>query len=234
MSTSFIPLMAVQCRPRSNIYAMPVREFATSAEATAASLAARARLRRPTLAIAPPVPATAPAKYVPDENVPYGAPLNMLQLCSGSFLIALAALRHSLPVAVILGQGHARNIVRARYDAMALVYRHTQYSMPRVGRLFDRDHTTVLHALRKLGVSGKLVDKDPLSDKPRDEIGKFVGKPKPSETVLQMAVRRAYRNNVPPSFVADEYGCTVKSVQMVAQRLGLRRRAKSAGWVAGL
>lgn len=44
------------------------------------------------------------------------------------------------------GQG----VARCRQLAMFLAYRSTSFSMPQIGRAFGRDHTTVLHAIRKI------------------------------------------------------------------------------------
>lgn len=38
--------------------------------------------------------------------------------------------------------------VEARMVAMYLCRHITPYSLPRIGRFFDRDHTTVMHAIR--------------------------------------------------------------------------------------
>jgi hypothetical protein len=55
----------------------------------------------------------------------------------------------------IEGPSTKRPKVTARQKAMAMVYAemHPGWSLPRIGRAFGgRDHTTVLHAVRKLGV----------------------------------------------------------------------------------
>lgn len=54
----------------------------------------------------------------------------------------------------------SQSVAAARQYAMATCYLAFGWSMPEVGRLFDRDHTTVLSALRKLKgqpLLGKLV-----------------------------------------------------------------------------
>jgi|SRR6056297_595955 len=51
--------------------------------------------------------------------------------------------------AELRGRSRAKEIARARQLAMRRLYDEgPEWSMPRVGRVFDRDHTTVLHALR--------------------------------------------------------------------------------------
>lgn len=41
-------------------------------------------------------------------------------------------------------------IVRARQAAMWALRHHTTLSYPEIGRLFDRDHTTVIHAVARI------------------------------------------------------------------------------------
>lgn len=43
-----------------------------------------------------------------------------------------------------------RSIARARQVAMWLAKRHTPRSMSEIGRRFDRDHTTVLYAIKRI------------------------------------------------------------------------------------
>lgn len=90
---------------------------------------------------------------------PYGAPLNMLSPCSPRFLIAYCALKHALPIREVMGRGQTKAVVAARFEAMGLMYQHTQASLPKVGAMFGRDHTTVLASLRKIGRTRKLVEK---------------------------------------------------------------------------
>lgn len=50
----------------------------------------------------------------------------------------------------LLSERRNLKVSEARQVAMALTVRLTKHSMPKVGFLFDRDHTTVLHAVRKM------------------------------------------------------------------------------------
>lgn len=52
----------------------------------------------------------------------------------------------------------ARAVARPRQIAMFLAREITDHSLPRIGRHFGRDHTTVLHAVRRIQ---KLAAKDP-------------------------------------------------------------------------
>lgn len=67
-------------------------------------------------------------------------------------IIRVVATRHGVSVADIKGATRVFHIVAARQEAMVLVYKlRPDLSLPAIGRIFDRDHTTVLHAVRKLG-----------------------------------------------------------------------------------
>jgi hypothetical protein len=98
------------------------------------------------------------APLAPVAVEPDTVPLNMLAPCSWRFLLALAAVRAGVSQKDILGVRRLPSIVMARYDAMSLTYVHTQASYPQVAKLFNRDHSTVLHGMRKLGRTKKLVD----------------------------------------------------------------------------
>lgn len=75
----------------------------------------------------------------------------------GSEIIARVAAWHGFAYSDIVGPGRTATLVLARQDAMvavdlALKARGTTLSLPALGRIFKRDHTTVLHSLRKRGV----------------------------------------------------------------------------------
>lgn len=58
--------------------------------------------------------------------------------------------RHELTVAEILGNQRSRAIVLARHEAIWMVKKNTHWSLPQIGQFFGgRDHTTILHAVRK-------------------------------------------------------------------------------------
>lgn len=73
-------------------------------------------------------------------------------------IIEIAAGSEGLTSADILGPLRLKPHVRARQRAMYLVRQATDRSLPELGRRFGgRDHTTVLHALRKISL---LVEND--------------------------------------------------------------------------
>ena len=59
-----------------------------------------------------------------------------------------AALKAGCTPEIILGQRRDRRTAHARQDAMADAYATGRYSLPQIGRAFNRDHTTVLYAVR--------------------------------------------------------------------------------------
>ena len=66
---------------------------------------------------------------------------------------------YKIRVADLLGTSRLRAVSRPRQIAMALAKELTNHSLPEIGEAFGgRDHTTVLHACRKVG---ELQNKDP-------------------------------------------------------------------------
>lgn len=149
---TFLPLLAVQQRSHSIGYHMAVREFSTASEATASSSAARARLRRGPVSIAAPRAFRLAIQPKPMEFEPEferTVPLDMLKPCSWRFLVALAALRHGQTPKDIVGPIRSKPVTAARHEAVYLVVLHTPYSIARIGKMFNRDHTTLLNSLAK-------------------------------------------------------------------------------------
>ena len=65
-------------------------------------------------------------------------------------IIAEVAEAHNFSVDVLTGESRCHQIVIARRIGMKRVFAETGLGTPTIGKLFgDRDHTTVLHAIRK-------------------------------------------------------------------------------------
>lgn len=60
------------------------------------------------------------------------------------------SLKFNLPLEELRGLKRDRFIARPRQIAMFLSREMTNNSLPHIGRHFGRDHTTVLHALRRI------------------------------------------------------------------------------------
>jgi Bacterial dnaA protein helix-turn-helix len=66
-------------------------------------------------------------------------------------IIERVASAHGMLPVHLTGDQRAKAFVRARYAAIAEVRRiYPEKSLPWLGRQFNRDHTTILHALRKM------------------------------------------------------------------------------------
>jgi hypothetical protein len=97
-----------------------------------------------------------PAIPLPPAPEAWGAPINFYAPPNAKFILRLVALRHGINVEAISGRSRFRSIVAARHEAIGLVYTHCRrLSLPEIGRLFNRDHTTILHAIEKLRKSGR-------------------------------------------------------------------------------
>ena len=76
-------------------------------------------------------------------------------------VIETVAAEHSLSPVVVLSSVRTREAVAARQKGLYLAYRLSGKSLPEIGRRFGgRDHTTVLHAVRKLEAMAEV---DPFS-----------------------------------------------------------------------
>lgn len=53
-------------------------------------------------------------------------------------------------MAEIIGPRRDRHIIRARFAAMAIARDYLDLSLPQIGREFNRDHTSVINALRRV------------------------------------------------------------------------------------
>lgn len=68
-------------------------------------------------------------------------------------IIRLVSLKHGIREWEILSVRRHKAVIAARHEAMCLVYQaRPHWSLIRLARIFKRDHTTLLHALKKAGV----------------------------------------------------------------------------------
>lgn len=65
------------------------------------------------------------------------------------------AARYGLPLGELTGPARHKSVCAARFEAMHLIYQERWpngrrvYSLPQIGKFFNRDHTTVLNALKR-------------------------------------------------------------------------------------
>ena len=67
------------------------------------------------------------------------------------FIQNLVAAHFNLNIQELLSPRRSRSLARPRQIAMSLAKQHTTNSLPDIGRKFsNRDHTTVIHAVKKI------------------------------------------------------------------------------------
>ncbi|BCH33218.1 hypothetical protein MesoLjLc_51480 [Mesorhizobium sp. L-8-10] len=65
-------------------------------------------------------------------------------------LITMIGVWHGVTYEEIVGESRSRKVVEARFDAMAEVKLHRpDWSLPRIGEVFNKDHTCVLNAVKQ-------------------------------------------------------------------------------------
>ena len=69
---------------------------------------------------------------------------------AGRKIMQEVALEHGLTVLDLVSARRQRGLVRVRHLAMWRIKNETKLSLPQIGRLFERDHTSILHAVRKI------------------------------------------------------------------------------------
>lgn len=67
-------------------------------------------------------------------------------------IISRVGAAHGYTLAQIIGPRLEKKLVQARFDAIkAVADGRPDMSLPQIGRVFNRDHTSILHALNKRG-----------------------------------------------------------------------------------
>lgn len=63
-------------------------------------------------------------------------------------IIQCAAREFCVPRVSLLGEDRHKSVAEARCCAMAVARQLTRFSLPELGRAFERDHTTIMGAIR--------------------------------------------------------------------------------------
>ena len=71
----------------------------------------------------------------------------MISAATMTDIVARVALIYGLSVDELRGKGREIRVSHPRQEAMLMMH-EAGYSMPRIGRFFKRDHTTILHGIR--------------------------------------------------------------------------------------
>lgn len=69
---------------------------------------------------------------------------------SARYIIEKAAVGFDVTVEELAGPGRGRPLVSYRQITMAVVRRETGASLPAIGRMFNRDHTTVMYGVERV------------------------------------------------------------------------------------
>ncbi|WP_341268181.1 chromosomal replication initiator protein DnaA [Gordonia malaquae] len=69
---------------------------------------------------------------------------------SAASILAISAEYFDISIEDLRGPSKVRNVTQARQIAMYLCRELTDLSLPKIGEAFDRDHTTVMHAVKKI------------------------------------------------------------------------------------
>ena len=94
-------------------------------------------------------PTTPEPEAWPEPEI-HTAPFNFLKRPGWLAIVTLVALKHGVGVKDILSHNRRVPVAHARQEAMYLAQTHCRLSLPETGRLFNRDHTTALHSIRKI------------------------------------------------------------------------------------
>lgn len=64
-------------------------------------------------------------------------------------IVDAVAAKHGFDPEQLLGKGRYQDVAAARHEAMFRIRTELKWSLPRIGALFHRDHSTVIYALRR-------------------------------------------------------------------------------------
>jgi len=78
--------------------------------------------------------------------------LTAVERSIGGTILTQVAAKHGLKTGVILGPARRVDIVAARWETISRLRQEQGWSMPMIGQLMKRHHTSVLHALQAMGV----------------------------------------------------------------------------------
>lgn len=96
----------------------------------------------------------------------------MADLSKVEMILDMVADRESVPKHLLCSDRRNQDIANARYIAFYLIYTLTNYSLPAIGRMFNKDHTTILHGVRI--ISKKRKD-EPLFDSKMRQCESIIG-----------------------------------------------------------
>ena len=64
-------------------------------------------------------------------------------------IIAVVAAIFNLPLRTMYSKRRDPRAAKIRFAAYYLAHLHTEYSYPQIGRVFNKDHTTIMHGVKR-------------------------------------------------------------------------------------
>lgn len=118
----------------------------------------RAECPKPIAYIPPPKPAAPLMAEIPLRTITFVQPFIRHRQLGCKDVAREVALKHNVRLEDMLGPTRSKSLVRARHEAFfrcryEITRNGIPVSYPEIGRLFHRDHTTVLYGIRTYAAS---------------------------------------------------------------------------------
>jgi len=84
------------------------------------------------------------------EEVPAVLPVDPSTREITSFILRHVAAEYNVPIHSILGNRRSQSVVAPRHAAVYLIYSWTNLSLVSIGKIFNRDHSTIHSTLDKM------------------------------------------------------------------------------------
>lgn len=111
--------------------------------------AVRQRLQRHARPEAPPVKAPAPQPVRPPAPAAVPVPPSALWRTPATPIINEVCAKYEVEPAVIFHVDRRKMVVRPRQEVMFRLHYELEWSLGKIGRFFDKDHSTIAHAIAR-------------------------------------------------------------------------------------
>ena len=88
-------------------------------------------------------------RLTPQHFVQMAQALSTLSLSKPRRIVAEVAAKNDIGFHTLLSSNRTHKVAHARQEAMLRLRRETDLSLPQIGRIFKRDHSTVIHGIRR-------------------------------------------------------------------------------------
>ena len=132
---------------------MSLGGYESGLRASYAAVHQRLRYAAPLRIAAPPVKVEVAPVEVAEPPKPRARDMMMLASEIGPFrwksIADQVCKKRGVPIELIRGDGRAKPVCAARHELCYRLYTETGMSLPQVGRFLSKDHSTVLHSVRR-------------------------------------------------------------------------------------